>query len=69
MAYCHRPQVLARRNLLALGRKNQVLLVGLDPDGKLTTNVTAIAVANFGGTALGYAPALDRLYVAVEKAP
>ena len=69
MPYCYRPQVLAKRNQLAVGRKNQLLLIGLDADGKFTTDVTSIAIANFGGNALCYSAPLDRLYVAVEKAP
>ena len=69
VAYTYRPQVMASRHQLAVGRAEGIFLVNLDAQGKLTPTVTSILVADFTGNALRYSPRFDRLYVAAGKAP
>ena len=63
------PVPMAGRNLLAVGRHDNVTLFDLDDEGQLTGASTPIRLKGTKFTAVHYSPHFDRLYMAATLEP
>ena len=63
------PVPMAGRNLLAVGRYDNVTLFGLDAEGEITGEFTSIRLKGTKFRAVHYSPRFDRLYVAARLEP
>jgi len=63
------PVPMAGRNLLAVGRYDNVTLFNLDAEGEMTGEFTPIRLKGTRFRAVHYSPRFDRLYVAARLEP